>query len=225
MALSAKRTADLWYTAWVKAGRPDLPPRRAVIIMLDRADNKADGMAGMIRRARQVRAAFAPDLGDYDAVAFRATGPKNIWMRVIAFAQPIDLASPGAPAGRQLSPERSEAVWRSAFRVMSLSAAADELASSFAVSYTPDLSIGIPEALEALKAYPRATRRLILLSDGLADEKQMEPAKLGAQIRQMGVRLECYALDGQALADEGLNALARGAGARVQAAGKHKPAL
>jgi len=217
MILAAQATASTWYAAWLRAGRPTLPPEEVILILAGGATEDTSWMQRM-DAVTGVLLHYQKTQRPYDAVAVRLTGPKSLWTRGVVFVQCGDIQSAwqrmrlpagflGAPLGSQLLLyEKSPP-------------AAAELAA-VGITYTPSLVVGIREALEALVTFPQARRRLLIVTDSLAREKELEPAVLGSEIAKRGIRLECYRL-GEVLAEDTVfQALAKAAGASLHQFGQ-----
>ena len=88
MAAAATAIGSLWQTAWVGAGKPRMPPRRAMVILIDREQFEPEAMS---KTALKLLDAALPSLDPHDAVAVRiANGPKRLWERGIVFRHAID---------------------------------------------------------------------------------------------------------------------------------------
>ena len=86
---AATATASLWYSAWLKAGRPKLPPRRAVVLLLDRDDFDSPAL---VPSGWEAALALARKLERYDAIALRlANAPKHRWERGVTFRHAVDV--------------------------------------------------------------------------------------------------------------------------------------
>ncbi len=174
MALAAQTSADLWYTAWLAAGKPDLPPKQAVVVIMSGMDGPWSERA---EKALEC-AALAGALDEYDAIAFRLTEAKSVWARGVHFAAVGDLDRKRSERQlRFVTPDRARAYER-----------------RYALTHTPGLAMGVPEAVAALSAYPEARRRIILVCDGLAGEKHLDDSKVCKSILKAGISLECYAV-------------------------------
>ena len=195
MVLSAQASADLWYTAWLAAGKPDLPPKQAVIVIMS-------GMHGLwSRRVEKALecAALAGPLDQYDAIAFRLTEAKSVWARGVRFTAVADLGAEvplvmKKQAAFPVTPGRARAYER-----------------LHALTHTPSLAVGLPEAVAALSAYPKARRRIVLVCDGTANEKYLNVAEAGRSILKAGIALECYAVGKTGRKDARLRQLVKAA--------------
>jgi len=178
MVLSAQASADLWYTAWVAAGKPDLPPEQAVVVIMS-------GMDGLWSDRAEKALECAPLAGrldQYDAVAFRLTAAKSVWTRGVRFTAVADLSVGGGLVTKEhvafpVTPGRARVYER-----------------RHALTHTPGLAAGLPEVVAALSAYPKARRRIVLVCDGTAKEKYLNAAAVGESILKAGIILECYAV-------------------------------
>ena len=97
MAEAATAVGSLWQSAWKRAGKPRMPPRRAVVILVDQ---ERFDPAEMRATALRLLGAAAGPLGAHDAVALRlANAPKKRWQRGIAFQHAVDCAKADTASG------------------------------------------------------------------------------------------------------------------------------
>jgi hypothetical protein len=211
IAASAQMTGNLIYTAWVQAGRPELPTDRVTVVVVDRGPMTS--ALQVAQAAHQARLTFIKQLGDaHDGLALRVVGPSDGWSRTIRFGQVTSLAAGLVP----LRAENPSALYHYLQRAGPWPRAARRLRDEFGVTITPGPGTGVAEAMEQLRAFPGVERQVVLVSDGVSDDKYLD-IELLKTLKQKGeIHVRLYAVDEESMEEGGLKALAEALGVELQ---------
>lgn len=201
IAASAQVTAALWHTAWVRAGRPEMPTKRATVVIYD---------AGLVRRFSEhglEHLPWSPPLitsgGPHDAYAARLIGDKENWSRGIRW-QHMGSDKQGAWTAPRRTGWSDEGM------------PGKEEPDPSAVSFTPSVSMGCLEAVEQLSALPGTERKIVVCSNGLGDEKRFDPEVIAKAVKRANVTVKVHAYGKDAAADTNLQALCKALGVELQ---------
>jgi hypothetical protein len=211
IAASAQMTGNLIYTAWVQAGRPELPTDRVTVVVVDRGPMTSALQVALAAHA--ARRPLAGQLGDaHDGLALRVVGPPGGWSRAVRFGQVNSLA-----AGLvQLERENPHPLYGYLQHSGPWPRTARRLRDEFGVTITPGPGTGVAEAMEQLRAFPGVERQVVLVSDGVSDDKYLD-IELLKTLKQKGeIHVRLYAVDEESMEEGGLKALAEALGVELQ---------